>query len=98
VTAGSPDGAAGFGEFRRDAIRESLDNDFMMGMLEDRITALEEVAAARWPRRILLAARLSRALRASVAPYRWAGPAFACWRAEAAGSDWREAVQRGGQR
>lgn len=44
-------------------------DDFATGerqQLELRIIAIEEVIAARWPRRILVRARLARALRASV--------------------------------
>lgn len=36
-------------------------------VLEDRVTRLEEVIAARWPRRWILRRRLARELRASVA-------------------------------
>ncbi|HEY1914237.1 MAG TPA: hypothetical protein VGH27_01565 [Streptosporangiaceae bacterium] len=40
-------------------------NDKYEEMLAARVSAIEEVYAARWPRRWLLAARLRRALRAS---------------------------------
>jgi hypothetical protein len=39
---------------------------------EQRISALEEVIAARWPRRWLLSLRLRRHLRRSVRGYDWA--------------------------
>lgn len=75
-------------QFARGAFAESLLTDSLLEMLELRIIALEEVAAARWPRRLLLASRLRRSLRRSVAPYGWAGPDFAGRRIEAAGNDW----------
>ena len=40
---------------------------------EERISTLEEVMAARWPRRWLLSRRLRRHLRGSVRGYDWAG-------------------------
>ena len=58
---------------RRDLIDESEWTAEQEAILERRIAALEEVLAARWPRRWLLAARLRRDLRASVAGYEWAG-------------------------
>jgi hypothetical protein len=69
-------------------LRQDMDEDFAWTMahdqmLETRIAALEEVAAARWPRRWLLAARLGRQLRASVRGYSWAGPAWTDKRGQA---------------
>lgn len=61
--------------------------DWYMHELMVRVTALEEVLAAPWPRRLILAARLGRQLRRSVAPYTWAGPAFLARRVEALAND-----------
>jgi len=61
----------------RGAIEESLMRDGENDALEDRVVAIEEVLAARWPRRLLVAWRLGRKLRQSAAPFREAGPAFA---------------------
>lgn len=41
--------------------------DRALGSLEDRISRIEEIIAARWPRGIFLRRRLARELRASVA-------------------------------
>lgn len=57
-------------------------------MLERRIALLEEIVAARWPRRIHLRHRLARDLRASVARYRWVGPDWADRRGQAIGDGW----------
>jgi hypothetical protein len=53
------------------ACRAADAGDSLSWLLECRVVALEEVAAARWPRRLLLAWRLGRQLRVSVAPFRW---------------------------
>jgi hypothetical protein len=91
-TPGGPGTPAPFDvrRFARGAIGDSLLTDSLMAALELRIIALEEVAAARWPRRLLLAARLGRSLRRSVTGYRWAGPGFEGRRIEAAGDEWLE--------
>ena len=52
-------------------------------VLEDRVSALEEIIAARWPRSMILRRRLARKLRASAATFAWAGPDFATRRGEA---------------
>lgn len=56
------------------------DRDDFVGHLnelrEQRISALEEVLAARWPRRWLLALRLRKCVRNSVRGYEWAGSAW----------------------
>ena len=44
-------------------------SDRTIDICEDRISALEEIVAARWPRSWLLRRRLARSLRASVAGY-----------------------------
>ena len=51
--------------------------------LEDRVSALEEIIAARWPRSMFLRRRLARQLRASAATFAWGGPDFRTRRAEA---------------
>jgi hypothetical protein len=56
-------------------------------MLEDRIIALEEITAARWPRRIIVRRRLARKLRASGRAHAYAGRSFRARRIEAAGDD-----------
>ena len=61
--------------------------DSLSWMLERRVAALEEVAAARWPRRWLLAWRLGKQLRDSVAPFRWEH-GFLWQRTEAVTTDW----------
>jgi hypothetical protein len=57
--------------------------DFGVDALEDRVSAIEEVLAARWPRRVFLRRRLARQLRASDATFAWAGSDFRTRRAEA---------------
>jgi hypothetical protein len=59
--------------------------DRTIDLNEDRISALEEIVAARWPRRMLLRRRLARSLRASAAAHAYAGRTFAGRRAEAVG-------------
>jgi hypothetical protein len=54
-------------------------NDFAersADLLEQRVAALEEIIAARWPRSIVLRLRLRRELRASVAGYTDLPPDF----------------------
>jgi hypothetical protein len=69
-------------------IAESVyDNQYEQELVQ-RITAIEEVIAARPLRRLLLLVRLSRRIRRSVAPYAWAGPTFEHWRTEQLGNDW----------
>lgn len=50
----------------RSALAETRMDDEIAELLAARVAALEEVTAARWPRRWVLAARLRRQLRASV--------------------------------
>ncbi len=50
---------------------------------ENRISALEEVIAARWPRSVLVKHRLRRRLRQIDHDYSWAGQRFASRQAEA---------------
>jgi hypothetical protein len=62
--------------------------------LEDRIIAVEEVLAARWPRSRLLRRRLARSLRATDAAYRDAAGSFAGRRVQAAGDELIAAAAR----
>jgi hypothetical protein len=71
---------------RRDMYRESLDTDSLAEHLEYRVAALEEIVAARWPRRILVRARLGRQLRRSVRHF--PGKTFAERRTAAATAEW----------
>jgi hypothetical protein len=50
---------------------------------ENRISALEEVTAARWPRSMSVKRRLRRRLRQIDHDYSWAGQGFASRQAEA---------------
>lgn len=50
---------------------------------EERISALEEIIAARWPRSVLVKYRLRRRLRAFDQNFAWAGHRFAERQAEA---------------
>jgi hypothetical protein len=67
-------------------IEYAATTDELFDILEDRLAALEEVAAARWPARILVRARLGRKLRQSIAPF--AGPSFRDRRHEAVTTEW----------
>jgi hypothetical protein len=57
----------------RDMLQDSLFRDEYDEVLMARVSAIEEVFAARWPRRWLLARRLRRSLRASVRHLGWVG-------------------------
>jgi len=63
-------------------VSDLTDTDELAELLERRVAAVEEVIAARWPRRWLLAARLRRQLRAATRDYGWAGPDFYSRRAQ----------------
>lgn len=81
--------AAGLAETRRDVFEGSDWADRQDEMLEHRVALLEEIVAARWPRRMLVRARLARQLRASVAGYgSWAGADWRDRRAQAVGDAW----------
>lgn len=58
------------------------DGDALAELLERRVCALEEIMAARWPRRWLLSARLRKQLREAVSGYGWAGEDFWSRRAQ----------------
>lgn len=60
-------------------------SDSAEAMLESRIIALEELLAARWPRRAVLRRRLARQLRASARAHAHAGRSFRARRLEAGG-------------
>jgi hypothetical protein len=63
-------------------------------MIEDRIIALEEIIAARWPCSAVLRHRLARELRASAAQGAHVGPGFARQRVQAVSEDLLVAHQR----
>lgn len=63
------------------------EDELALDALEDRVSAIEETIAARWPRSMVLRRRLGRQLRASAATFAWAGPDFATRRAEAMSED-----------
>ncbi|MGH3218957.1 MAG: hypothetical protein ACRDPY_09665 [Streptosporangiaceae bacterium] len=52
--------------FMRATVRADLMIDETVSMLEDRITDLEEIVCARWPRSILVGRLLRRKIRASI--------------------------------
>jgi len=58
----------GFAERLRHYAQDNGMTDYALDSLERRISDLEEVAAARWPRRLVVAFRLGRSLRRPVAP------------------------------
>lgn len=77
-----------FEKFRRDAILGEDMGDEFAEITDHRVTALEEILAARWPRSILVRRRLARDIRASVAHVQ--GATFAERRTEAIGTGWIE--------
>lgn len=68
---------------RRDLERDGLLSNLAASQVEKRLAALEELMAARWPRRWWVRRRIARDLRASVKRYRWAGPDFESQREQA---------------
>ena len=66
TTPGEPFDAV---QFARDTVRAIEMSDEFAHVDELRLTRIEEVIAARWPRRWLLLRRLRREIRASVAGY-----------------------------
>ena len=66
-------------------------SDAAQSELEGRVIALEEIIAARWPRRMLLRWRLARQLRASARAHAYAGRSFQARRGEATSDEliWR---------
>lgn len=75
-------------QIRRELYMDGLLTDLAADQIERRVVALEEIVAARWPRSLLVRRRLARALRASIAGYRWAGPDFSDQRTQAIGDEW----------
>ena len=75
--------------FVRAVLDDARYTDSILDLLEARLVALEEVAAARGVRRLALASRLGRVLRDSVVPF--AGRSFAERRREAVTVDWLSA-------
>lgn len=73
-----------------ETVRHADVSDSLDWELEKRVAALEEVLAARWPRRLVAAWRLGRSLRASVAPWR-SEEKFVYQRAEATSNAWLSA-------
>jgi hypothetical protein len=73
-------------ELRRDVILAELVEDDFAEISELRITALEEILYARWPRSILVRRRLVRDLRASVAHVQ--GETFTDRRSETITTGW----------
>ncbi len=72
--------------FVRAVLDDARYTDSLMDALEARLVALEEVAAGRGVRRLVLAWRLGRALRASIRPF--AGRSFGERRCEAVTTEW----------
>lgn len=71
---------------RKDLAQESLATDSLAEHLEYRVAAIEEVIAARWPRRIVVRFRLARQLRVSLRFF--PGATFEERRTAAATADW----------
>jgi len=80
------------GQVRRDLRRDSAMTDELAGVLELRVTALEELLYTRWPRSIGVKRRLRRDLRRSVAHVQ--GGTFAERRLETVGTGWIERRHR----
>ena len=77
----------------REIDRDSVTTDQLVSHLESRVVALEEVMAARWPRRLLLRWRMGRELRSSVAGYDWVAGGFRGRRTQFVSDTW-EPCQR----
>ena len=67
--------------------------DAALDALEDRVAAIEEIVAARWPRSIGVRRRVARELRASSATFAWAGT-FQARRVEAMSEDVHNRTRR----
>ncbi len=78
----------------RELIAVSGFSDAAESMLEARIIRLEEITAARWPRRAFLRRRLARELRASAREHAYAGRGFRKRRLEAGGELIEQASHR----
>jgi len=86
VSATGDEVAADLARLRRQTYDRNTMADSLADRLELRVATLEEIAAARWPRRWLLRARLGRSLRRSVR--HMPGGTFAERRIEAVTTDW----------
>lgn len=73
-----------------DAESEQM-NDELADILEHRVTALEEILAARWPTRVVARARLRRQIRRSVSGFTGE---FAERRIEAVSCEWLSGRER----
>jgi hypothetical protein len=71
------------GKWQADHAQQHDMDDRFDEVRESRISALEEVIAARWPRSVLVKRRLRRRLRDIDRDYSWAGQGFASRQAEA---------------
>jgi hypothetical protein len=71
------------GKWQTDHAQQHDMDDRFDEVRESRISALEEVIAARWPRSVLVKRRLRRRLRDIDRDYSWAGEGFASRQAEA---------------
>ncbi|WP_300604774.1 hypothetical protein [Trebonia sp.] len=72
--------------------------DWAIDVSEERLTRIEELIAASWPRSMMLRRRLRRELRASVAGYDSMEPGFRRRRLEAAGEEVLDRADRGRKR
>jgi hypothetical protein len=86
------------GAVARDLNHSTEMTDRAQDHLEARVTALEEVLAARWPRSAALRRQLARELRAVDARYAGAGSSFRARRSEWAGTEITLASMRGAER
>ena len=75
-------------QLRREMVTDSRMTDQLAEVLELRVTALEELLYARWPRSVRVRRRLRRDIRDSVRGYRRMGPGFTARRLEACGDGW----------
>jgi hypothetical protein len=75
-------------DWMRAAVADSALTDSLMDHLESRVSALEEITAARWPVRVVAAFRLGRKIRRSADAFAWAGPGFEARRLEATTNQW----------
>ena len=71
------------GQWQVDHTQQHDIDDRFDEVRENRISALEEVLAARWPRSVLVKRRARRRLRQIDHDYSWAGRGFASRQAEA---------------
>jgi hypothetical protein len=82
--------------FMRATVRSQQMTDEAFSMLEERIMDVEEIVHAGWPRRVFLARRLRRKLRASIQPF--PGDSFATRRVHAVSTEMAVRERHGGGR